>query len=322
MDVGAQADARDAGRRCRRGLDLGGDRDERAGAVEVGSGGDLEGAGIALDRDDGVSGGRDEGGVVGVVGVGGCRGRLEHGSTETLRRLGRGELRAIDRGDDPAGPVDALDRVDDGENGDHGDGAVVERRHDALEHRGRGESPGGVVHEDGVDIAPQGREPGGDGLLAGRSARDDRHELAPVARGVERIGGRVALVALGDDHHDLRGRGGEHAPQRVVQDRPGVEAHERLGRSPAQAGAGAGRDDDDREVGDGGESHPITLARADARRGTPKAPARVIGSRRRGRGGSAGVPAPERQDARTSSSTTLARSSSVFSARASSETRI
>jgi len=168
VHVGADPDAR----RTRRGSGRGGGvrsdggsgvREQGPRAVEVGTGGDLEGCRVPRDRDHGVTRGGHQRRVVGVIGVGGAERLFQDGTTEALRRLRGGEFGSVHGGDDRPLGIHALDRVDDGDRRDHGVRTRVERGDDPLEHRRRGQRPRRVVHEHGVDVRPQGGEPRRDG---------------------------------------------------------------------------------------------------------------------------------------------------------------
>ncbi len=115
------------------------------------------------------------------------------------------------------------------------------------------------------------------------------------AGGCEQLGLGIPLVPRGRDDDDLRDLSREDAVERMPEHRVLVDADERLGRDTAQTCSGTRRDDDDRRRGHRDESHTLTLARPEG-----------LGH----------------QDARTSSSSAPALSSSHFSASASSEMRI
>ncbi len=103
-----------------------------------------------------MPGGTHEGGVVGVVAVGDAIGGLEDVAAESLRRLRRGELVAVDGADDSA-PVDPLDRVDDGKHRERALATGLDRVDDALEHGGRRQRARCVMDEHDLDVAPRAR---------------------------------------------------------------------------------------------------------------------------------------------------------------------
>ena len=197
---------------------------------------------------------------------------------------------------DDRGLGDALDRVDDGQ---HRDGAVtarVDRGDHPLEHGGRRQRARGVVHQHDLDVAPTApRARCATDSCRVVAAGDDRHEVATVAGGLERVGQRIALTPVRARRRRPAPAGAANTPREgVPQDRVLVDADERLRTAGAEPGARPGRDDDDGDARDG----------------------------RRVRHGTLTLPGVEAQEARTSSRTAPACSSSVFSASASSEIRI
>ena len=148
--------------------------------------------------------------------------------------------------------LDPLDRVDDGKDGDRtrplpaSTAATTRSKTAGGRQRARG-----VVDEHDLDVAPQRVEAGRDGLLAGRAAGHDRHEVAPITGRLERVGERVALAARGRDDRppapaDRRRRGAGHDAGCCAR---------RCRRTPwarrSQTCARSGGDDDDRDAGHG-----------------------------------------------------------------------
>ena len=251
----------------------------------------LNASGSPANGHDRMTRGADQRRIVGVLAVSAAVGGVEHRPAEALGRLRGGELFAVD-GLDDRGIGDALDGVDHREDRQHSLTAPVDCRDDPLEDRGRGERAGSVVDEDDLDVAPQRRQPLGDGLLTRAAAGDDRHEIPPVAGGFERVRQRIAFAPVRRDDDHLGDRALEDAAERVTEDAVLVDADERLRSAGRKPRSGAGCDDDDGDTWDRRDAHAITL------------------------------PGVADQEARTSSRMTPACSSSVFSARASSEIRI
>ena len=166
----------------------------------------LNASGSPLDDRDAVTGGRDEGGVVGVVPVGDRVGGVQHVAPEALRRLRRRRARRGRRRRRSARPSTRLMVSMTGRTG------MAPSAPASIASTTRSNTTAGrqgarrVVHEHDLDVAPQGGEPARDGLLPRVTAGDDRHEVAPVAGRLERIGQRVALAARGRDDDDLRER--------------------------------------------------------------------------------------------------------------------
>ena len=104
-----------------------------------------------------VTGRRHQGRIVGEVLIGDRVRGIQDVTPETLRRLGGRELGAV-HGSDDQRVLDALDGVDDRQDGDGAGVARVDRCDHALEHDGRRQGAGGVVHEHDLDIAPQGSQ--------------------------------------------------------------------------------------------------------------------------------------------------------------------
>ena len=248
---------------------------------------DLEAESIAGDGRDPVTCRRDERRIVRELGIGDGVGRTQDVAPESLRGLRRPQLGTIDHADDLVA-VDALDRVDHGKNGDSPPSGPLDGLHDPGEDLGRGQRAGRVVHEHDLDIAPERGETRGDRLLTSIPTGDDAHALTRIARGRERLCQGLAGTVHGcdDDHLGVEGTA-EHTVKGMTQHRVLVDPDECLRKVFTETGPRPAGDDNDR----------------DPRHGL------------RHEGGF-------RQLARTSSSSTLAFSSSVFSASASSETRI
>src|SRR6266511_263933 len=148
------------------------------------------------------------------------------------------------------------------------------------------ERAGGVVHGDEGGPGRHGCKAGRDARLAGRPAGDDRDHLGEALVN-EQLGAGAQRVRVRHHHHRGHAVVGLHRLDRVDQQRPAGQPHQRLGAlaSEAPPDAGGGHDDAD-------------------------------GWRRRGRMGGAVY------DSSASSSIRMAFSSSQWHASTSSETRI
>ena len=253
--------APDDGRRPRRNGRRGGrGRDEQAGALQIGRGGDLErtlGAGHQPHR---VPRRGEERRVIRVLDTLSRRlrvRRFQRATREPLRRLRGRELRTIQGAHDET-VRDPLERVHD-RQARHGAGVADHGLRHGVDHLGRGQRARSVVHEHCAHVPPQRRESGGDGFLPRRASGDHAAQVGTIAGGREQLGLRVALVACGRDDDDLQGCRREHAVEGVPQDGAAVDADERLGRSGLETGAGTGGDDDDRGMRDGEDAHSFTL---------------------------------------------------------------
>ena len=157
-----------------------------------------------------------------------------------LRRGGRPQARAVDRGRDPAS-LDLLHRVDDRRRGDRG--AVFFRRPHASGRFRRGDQrPRGVMDAD--DVLRRGSE---------------RRESAPDRFGPRRASGNGDLAGAeeGSQVRQPFGRPGDHdAPdaagpehfERGSEERTAAESHQGLWLAAPEPGAGA-RGGDDRDPG-------------------------------------------------------------------------
>ena len=262
----------------------------------------------------------------------------ERGDGEALRGLDGPQAGAVGRADDDLDPGaggpgrrDLLDRVGHGQGGHDRFVPGAHGGHDAAHHLRRGERARRVVHEDdpGPRAVLQGRpQPEGDAGLT-RCARTG-DDPDPNARAGEprQLGGEALNVLAGRGHHQvIDDPGVSQALRGPPQQAPPADLDERLGPARAQSGPRSrGRED--------GDDGAVVVRRAPGAgrggvgsfgvvRGPPYVDSHVVSAgfarlfRRFRRGGQAAVP-----EDRTSSSLDSATSSAVFSASASSETRI
>ena len=226
---------------------------------------------------------------------------------------------------------DLLDRVGHGQGGHDRVVPGAHGGHDAAHRLRGGERARRVVHEDdrGPRAGLQGRlQPEGDAGLT-RCARTGDDPNSHVRAGEPRqLGGEALDVLAGRGHHQMIDDPGiRQALRGPPQQAPPADLDERLGPARAQSGPRSrGRED--------GDDGAVVVRRAPGAgrggvgsfgvvRGPPYVDSHVVSAgfarlfRRFRRGGQAAVP-----EDRTSSSLDSATSSAVFSASASSETRI
>jgi hypothetical protein len=142
------------------------------------------------------------------------------------------------------GEADLFDGVDDRQDRDHRRPATADRSGDGLDQFRWGEGTRGVVHKHDADVRGHDRQRRRDRVLALGAARHHGHRDDRGEQGAHRVD-----LAGGSGHDDQAdGRGCRDAPDGVHQEGLAGEQAQGLRPARAQAEAGAGGRNEDRDV--------------------------------------------------------------------------
>lgn len=218
---------------------------------EVEGAGDLEGLVISWHDNDPATDRLDETGIIGGrrVGIGRGMCRREHRASKALRCLDRTENCPVKSGLDDAVEIDRLDGVGHRKPGHHRVSATSHRSGHGINQGGWHQRPGGIMHEDNVNIRREDEQRSRHRGLSGISTRD-HYRGSPPPSGIHKsVFGQqlfdVGYPLSGRSHHnEVDTVGGGQSSDRVHEHRHTSEMSQCFGGTRPETLAATGGGDD------------------------------------------------------------------------------